>query len=58
MKISITVTLDVDPEAWHQEYGTAQTLADVRRDVRSWFTTAVHALAANENGVRSAEVKK
>lgn len=58
MKVAIKVTLDVDPAAWHAEYGTAPSLPDVREDVRCWFTTAVHALVAQENGLRSAEVKK
>lgn len=58
MKIAVTVTLDVDPARWHEEYGTAQTLAAVRADVKSWFATAVHSLVDQENGLRSVEVKK
>lgn len=35
MKIKVTFTLDVDPEAWALEYGIQRK--DVRADVQSYF---------------------
>lgn len=32
MKIRVSFAVDVDPDAWIQEYGTART--DIRRDVQ------------------------
>lgn len=34
MKVKIEVTVDVDPEAWHLNYGT-ETLAQVREDAKA-----------------------
>ena len=42
MKIAMTVTLDVDPEVWASEYGTAATSRAVRDDVLSHLRNAVH----------------
>lgn len=38
MKVRITHTVDVDPEAWAQEYGVEREDAAVRADVRIYFT--------------------
>ena len=35
MKVRVTVTLDIDPEAWDMNYGTGTTPAAVRADVQS-----------------------
>ena len=35
MKIKVTVTLDVDPEAWVLNYGIER--AEVRDDVKTYF---------------------
>lgn len=34
MRVKITMTLDIDPEAWDQTYGTGSSAAAVREDVR------------------------
>lgn len=58
MKVAIAVTLDIDPEAWHQDYGTSTVPTAVREDVISFVLTALHALAAQEAGILSVEQKK
>lgn len=35
MKVRISFTLDVDPEAWANEYGVAA--AEIRQDVQTYF---------------------
>lgn len=34
MKVKVTMTFDIDPEAWNMTYGTGAKAADVRADVR------------------------
>jgi hypothetical protein len=38
MKVSMTVTFTIDPEAWDQAYGTGTDAAAIREDVRDYFT--------------------
>jgi hypothetical protein len=40
MKISMTVTFEVDVDAWMAEYGQAR--CEVRGDVKSYFETLLH----------------
>jgi hypothetical protein len=40
VKVRVTVTLDIDPEAWIAEYGT--THDGVRSDVVEYVTNSVH----------------
>lgn len=54
MKIRIDVTLDVDPEAWELEYGTA--LEDLREDVREYMIHEMRECAAGEAAVRSIRI--
>ena len=39
MKISITLTIDVDPNKWAENYGIDK--ADVRDDIKTYVHTAV-----------------
>jgi hypothetical protein len=36
VKVRVTFTVDVDPEAWSLNYGTGTDPADVREDVRRY----------------------
>jgi hypothetical protein len=40
MKVSVKVTVDVDPEAWAAEYGIARS--EVREDVHDLVSEAIH----------------
>lgn len=42
MKVRVTMTVDIDPEAWDLNYGTGTDAAAVREDVRTYI----------ENGAR------
>jgi hypothetical protein len=42
MRISVTLSLDVDPEAWDLEYGTGTAAKDVRADVQAHVRGTVH----------------
>lgn len=35
-RITVTLEITVDPEAWYDVYGQGRTLAEVRRDVREY----------------------
>ena len=37
MKVKIEFTVDIDPEAWAEEYGLAR--GDVREDVKAWVSS-------------------
>lgn len=39
MKVKLTITVEVDAEAWMTEYGINKT--ELRDDVRAYITTAV-----------------
>jgi hypothetical protein len=42
MKVRMVVTLDIDPEVWAAEYGTAATSRAVRDDALSHLRNTVH----------------
>ena len=48
MKVRVTVTLDIDPDAWESNYGVSGASA-IREDVRSWAFHLLHD-AADETG--------
>lgn len=48
MKVRVTVTLDVDPEAWTLNYGIEGRSA-IAADVREWAHNLLHQ-AASESG--------
>lgn len=48
MKIKITTTIDIDPEAWMMDYGVARE--EVRADVQTWAENMIHE-AARMNGM-------
>ncbi|MFE9381767.1 hypothetical protein ACFYMO_00800 [Streptomyces sp. NPDC007025] len=50
MKVRITLTLDIDPEAWSLAYGTTTEAAAVREDVRSYVLNSVQGAPAVEEG--------
>lgn len=39
MKVRIAVTVDVDPEAWAEEYGIESS--GVREDLKTWVVNAI-----------------
>lgn len=43
MKVKFDTTVDIDPELWDMNFGTGTQAKDVREDVRSALTSAVHA---------------
>lgn len=42
MKVRITLTVDIDPEAWDMNYGTGTDPAAVRADVKTYVEGTVH----------------
>lgn len=51
MKISIQLTIDVDPKAWDATYGNGASPAEVREDVRGYVYNSVCGLAGiDESG--------
>ncbi len=57
MKVSVTLRIEVDPEAWAAIYGTYEAAIDIRNDVKSY---AHHQLAdsaaAIEGAIKTVEV--
>ena len=47
MKIRMTLTLDVDTQAWATEYGIAASPANVRADVKSSTANDLHEMYVN-----------
>jgi hypothetical protein len=41
MKVRVTITLDIDPDAWALEYGC--DVDEVREDVRAYVTNSTYA---------------
>lgn len=48
MKVKVSVTLDIDPQAWMEIYDVER--GQVRADVNEWAFHLLHA-AAQDNGV-------
>lgn len=58
MRVTVTLVLDVDPEAWDLAYGTGTDQAAVRADVKDYAADQVrHSAAGTEGGIRSVEVR-
>lgn len=58
MKISITLSLDVDPEVWDENYRTGTAPQAIREDVRSYVLNWVqNAQAADAGAIVSATVR-
>lgn len=50
MKVRVTVTLDIDQEAWALTYGLeAKDVTAIRQDVVRWVTHTITDLAARED---------
>lgn len=50
MKVRVTLTIDVDPEAWTLAYGTEPD--QIRDDVKTYVLgTVQHSPPANEGGI-------
>lgn len=57
MKISMTVTIDVNPDEWCTEFG--QNPTEVRDDVKSYMLTLIQECGPSADGiVRSVELKR
>lgn len=37
LHVSVTITLDVDPDAWNTHYGEGDTAAEVRQSVKAYI---------------------
>jgi hypothetical protein len=58
MKVSVTLSLDVDPAAWDLAYGTGTEAKAVREDVRQYVLNQLQGIApVDEGGVRSVELR-
>ena len=42
MKVKITLTVNINPDAWDLNYGTGTTAKAIREDVRVYVETTVH----------------
>ena len=42
MKVTVSVTVDVDPGAWAQEYDTSTDCVSIRNDVTNYVKSMVH----------------
>ena len=49
MKISVRLTIDVEPSEWHAVYGNGDSASEVRQDVREYVLNAVQCLAGIED---------
>jgi hypothetical protein len=50
MKVRVSLTIDVDREAWLNIYGRGETAAEIREDVRSYVLEYVQGSAASDEG--------
>lgn len=58
MKVRITLTLDIDPDAWNTIYGAGEERAAVREDVKSYVLNAIQqSAAAEEGGITKVEMR-
>jgi hypothetical protein len=59
MKISMVVTVDVDPEDWDTEYHSGTSRDEIRSDVVQYVTTALNAMVgpADTCGVKALSVR-
>lgn len=48
MKISMVVTVDVDPNAWHEVYGCGIRRDDVRTDLVQYVTTVLQGVLGKQ----------
>jgi hypothetical protein len=48
--VRVTLMIDVDPEAWEQEYGIGPEEAHIREDVRAYVLCQLQDSAAAESG--------
>lgn len=59
MKVRLTVTLDIDPEAWDLAYGTGTDRKSIREDVLQYLQGFLDGCSAiEEGGIRSVESVK
>ena len=57
MKVSVNLTIDVDPEAWTLAYGV-EGAAAIREDVRGYVLNGVqHAAPIEEGGFREVTLR-
>lgn len=49
MKVQLTVTIEVDRYDWDAEYGTGESAAEVRSDVREYFKNHIFGASAVED---------
>ncbi|MBP6997916.1 MAG: hypothetical protein KBB39_17415 [Phycicoccus sp.] len=57
MKVRVTLTIDVDRDAWNSIYGNGDGAAEVRDDVRAYVLEQVQgSAAADEGGILNARI--
>lgn len=63
MKIAVTITLDVNPDDWNNEYMSDASREEIRADVIQYVTTTMQAIFGVDgsdgvkSGVRSVSVR-
>jgi hypothetical protein len=55
MKVRIVLTVDVDPEAWANEYGVDRS--EVREDVKRYVGTSMHDWASSRDLINDVECR-
>jgi hypothetical protein len=56
-KVTLSVTIEIDPEAWDLAYGTGTSTTEIRDDVRSYFINVIQAGGAGDGAVRAVTSK-
>lgn len=51
-KVTLSVTIEVDPEAWDLAYGTGTSAKEIRDDVRSYYINVIQSGGAGDGAVR------
>jgi hypothetical protein len=59
MKVTVTLVLDVDPDAWDEIYGTGTKPRDIRSDVKTHVLGCIYGGAASaEDAITAVTLRK
>lgn len=56
MKVSVTITVDLDPDAWRSTFGPGMTNVEVRQDVKAYIGNELTANGVFSNGEVPADI--
>lgn len=56
MKVSVTITVDFDPERWRETFGHGMTNTEVRQDVKAYIGNELTANGVFSNGEVPADI--